>query len=97
MRVFLHPGAENDVEEAASLYEKTGSPALAAKFVAEFKRLSQFLLENPDIGAPRSHGRRSFSMSLFPYSVIYRPRADGIRVLVVKHDRRRPGHGGSRR
>ncbi len=33
----------------------------------------------------------------FPYTLIYREIASGIRVLVVKHDRRRPGYGSSRR
>ena len=37
MKISLHPAAEDDIEEAATFYEKTGSPALAAKFVAEFK------------------------------------------------------------
>ncbi len=35
-------------------------------------------------------------MSIFPYTVIYRTGADEIKVLVVKHDRKRPGYGGAR-
>jgi hypothetical protein len=35
-------------------------------------------------------------MNVFPYTVIYRLRADEVRGLVVKHDRKRPGHGGTR-
>jgi toxin ParE1/3/4 len=97
MKVFLHPAAESDIEEAAEFYERTGSPALAAKFVAEFKRVSQLLLEFPGIGSPRSRGRQGFSMSIFPYTVIYRSNAEGMMVLVVKHDSRRPGYGGSRK
>lgn len=97
MKISLHPAAEDEIEEAAAFYEKTGSPALAARFVAEFKRVSQLLLEFPGIGSPRSRGRRGFSMSMFPYTVIYRANAVGIMVLVVKHDSRRPGYGGSRR
>jgi toxin ParE1/3/4 len=93
MKISLHPAAERDVAEAAAFYEREGSPALAARFVAEFKRVSQMLLENPGFGAPRPGGRRSFSMKVFPY----RPISDGIRVLVVKHDKRRPSYGGSRR
>jgi toxin ParE1/3/4 len=62
MKVFLHPAAESDVEETAEFYERTGSPALAAKFVAEFKRVSLLLLAFPGIGSPRSRGRQGFSM-----------------------------------
>jgi plasmid stabilization system protein ParE len=97
MKVSLHPAAESDIQEAAEFYERTGSPALAAKFVAEFKRVSKLLLEFPGIGSPRSRGRQDFSMSIFPYTVIYRSSAEGIFVLVVKHDSRRPSYGGSRK
>lgn len=97
MRVSLHPGAERDVAEAAAFYAREGSSALAAKFVGEFKRLAMMLIENPEIGSPRSGGRRSFSMRIFPYLVIYRPIPDGIRILVVKHDRRQPNYGDFRK
>ncbi len=96
MKVTLHPGAETDVEEAAEFYEREGSAVLAARFLAEFKKLAMLLVEQPDIGAPRSKGRRSLSMSVFPYTVIYRAGAGEARILVVKHDKKRPGHGSAR-
>jgi toxin ParE1/3/4 len=92
-----HAAAEADVADAAEYYSRTGSPALAAKFVAEFKRVATLLLEFPGLGSPRSSGRQGFSMSTFPYTVIYRASVTGILILVVKHDSRRPGYGGSRR
>ena len=96
MKITLVPAAEQDLAEAASFYEKTGSAVVAAKFVAEFKRVAQVLLEFPGIGSPRARGRRGFSLSLFPYTVIYRQTNDGIAILVVKHDRRRPTHESQR-
>jgi toxin ParE1/3/4 len=96
MKITLHPGAEQDLQDAAAFYEREGSSALAARFVAEFKRLSSLLIEQPGIGSPRTKNRRGFSMSVFPYTVIYRAGADEIRVLVVKHDRKRPGYGSAR-
>ena len=96
MKVTLHPAAEQDVQEAAAFYEREGSSALAARFVAEFRHLASLLLEHPEIGAPRSQGRRGFPMGVFPYTVIYRAAGDEIKILVVKHDRRRPGYGGRR-
>jgi len=97
MKVALHPAAENDIAEAAEFYERTGSPALAAKFIAEPKRVSKLPLEFPGIGSPRSRGRQGFSMSMFPYTVVYRSSVEGVFVLVVKHHSRRPSHGGSRK
>ncbi len=96
MKVILHAAAEQDIQEAAAFYEREGTPMVAARFVAEFKRLATLLLEHPEIGSPRSDGRRGFSMSVFPYTVIYRASADEIKILVVKHDRKRPGFGAGR-
>jgi len=69
---------------------------VAARFVAEFKRFATLLLDHPQIGSPRTKGRRSFSMSVFPYAVIYRVNADEIKILVVKHDSKHPDFGGKR-
>jgi plasmid stabilization system protein ParE len=96
MSIELHPAAERDLEEAAAFYAGEGSPALAARFLAEFERVARMLHSNPGLGTPRTRGRRGFPTTDFPYTVIYRERSAGIRVLVVKHDRRHPGYGGSR-
>lgn len=96
MKVTLHPAAEQDIHEAAVFYEREGSALVAARFVAEFKRLATLLAEHPDIGSPRSNGRRGFAMSVFPYTVVYRVDGEEIKILVVKHDSRRPGFGGRR-
>jgi toxin ParE1/3/4 len=96
MKITLHPAAEQDLVEAATFYERKGSPALAARFVAEFKRMSALLAEQPEIGSPRNRGRRGFAMSVFPYTLVYKIFGEEIKILVVKHDSRRPGYGGSR-
>lgn len=82
MRVALHPAAEQDIQEAAAFYEREGSPIVAARFVAEVKRLAALLLEHPEIGSPRSNGRRGFSMSVFPYTVIYRVKLASLEFRV---------------
>ena len=97
MRVTLHPEAERDIEEAAEFYERQGSAVLAARFIFEFKNLTALLGQQPEIGSPRSAGRRGLCMNVFPYTVIYRASADEIKILVVKHDRKRPGYGAPRR
>ena len=96
MRVIVHPGAESDVADAAAFYEAEASRALAARFINEFGRVAGLLLASPGIGTPRSRGRRGFPLSGFPYTIVYREVHEGILVLVVKHDRRRPSFGTSR-
>lgn len=97
MTITLHPGALQDLDEAAAHYERESSPAVAARFLAEFERVAKLLHANPGIGTPRTRGRRGFPTTSYPYTVIYREAGGDIRILVVKHDRRRPGYGDPRR
>lgn len=97
MRVSIHPAAAQDIADAASFYEREGSPALAARFVAEFRKTTLLLSAQPGIGTPRSESTRGLTMNVFPYTVIYSTAENEIRVLVVKHDRKRPSFGVSRR
>jgi plasmid stabilization system protein ParE len=96
MRLTLQPQAEQDLAEAAAFYEREGSPTVAARFLKEFRRVSTLLQGFPDLGSPRNAGRRGITMNVFPYTVIYRHLPEEIRILVVKHDRRRPGYGARR-
>lgn len=96
MKVTLHPAAERDLEKAAEFYEREGSAALAARFVLEFRAATRLLLQHPEMGSRRLGGRRGLSMNVFPFTVIYRVSPDDIKILVVKHDRKRPSYGSSR-
>jgi toxin ParE1/3/4 len=93
----LHPLAAKDLHDAAAFYEQEVSQALAARFLAEFARVARLLAEHPGLGTPRGDSRRGFPMKGFPYTLIYRADEAGLLVLVVKHQRRRPGYGGARR
>ena len=96
MKATIHPDAAQDIAEAAAFYEREGSPQLAARFVAEVKRVIHLLLQNPEIGTPRPNGRRFFTTKVFPYGLIYRQVPEGIFILVVRRDRRRPKFGAER-
>lgn len=51
MKVTLHPDAEQDIMDAASFYEREGSPALAARFAREFSRIAELIGEYLELGA----------------------------------------------
>ena len=50
MTFSLHPGAEKDVAQAIDFYSKQAGPKVAARFLEEFERVANLLLENPRFG-----------------------------------------------
>ena len=93
MSYSLHPEVERDISEAAEHLERYGSPKTAARFVTEFEQVANLLVNHPGLGTPMSRGRRIYPFKVFKYSVVYRHEEEGVRILVVRHRRRRPGYG----
>ncbi len=62
----------------------------ANRFLIEFERICELLSANPELGIPTQGQRRRFPLHGFPYSIIYRPAPDGLRILVVRHQSRDP-------
>lgn len=96
MKVRLHPQAERYLLAVAEFHAREGSPAIARRFFRDFARVTALLEDQPSIGSPRSRDRRGLAMSTFPYTVVYRITGDEIMILLVKHNRRRPGFGAGR-
>jgi plasmid stabilization system protein ParE len=92
----IHRDAEVDLAAAVRFYKAEAGVGVARRFVAEFERVARLLEENPKIGTPGESGRRSFALAVFPYTIIYRQTETGIRVLVVRHQRRDPDFGAQR-
>lgn len=97
MTYSLHPGAEQDIADALDFYAEQAGPLVARRFLSEFERVAQLLVEHPGFGTPTPKGRRVFPLRVFPYSIVYRGLDAGIRIIVVRHQHRKPGYGGSRR
>jgi toxin ParE1/3/4 len=96
VQYWLHPDAEQDIADALNFYATHAGRSVAQRFLAEFERIATLLIENPGLGTPSSKGRRTFPLRVFPYSVVYRPLETGIRIIVVRHQHRKPGFGGAR-
>jgi toxin ParE1/3/4 len=97
VKYSLHPEAEHDIADATDFYSLSADGSVAERFVAEFERVALLLTRHPGLGTPDARGRRMFPLQVFPYVVVYRELQDGIRILIVRHQHRRPGFGGSRR
>lgn len=92
MTYSFHPEAEKELVEAFAFYRERGSNAVARAFLDELGRVASLLAANPSFGTPIGGGRRTFPLRRFPYSLIYRPAENGVRVLVVGHQHRKPGY-----
>lgn len=97
MSYSLHPEAEQDLADAMDFYVERAGALVAERFLAEFQRVAELLVEHPGFGTVTINGRRVFPLRVFPYSIVYRPLPSSIRIIVVRHQRRRPSFGGGRR
>jgi plasmid stabilization system protein ParE len=93
----LHPGAEQDIADALDSYAEQAGPIVAQRFFSEFERVANLLAEHSGLGTPTERRRGVFPLRVFPYSVVYRELENEILVVVVRHQRRKPGYGGARR
>lgn len=92
MKLVIVRAALDELQDAAAYYAATANVELALAFVAEFERAARTILANPSIAARFRGTRRRYFLRRFPYSIIYYPAADEIRVVAVAHQRRRPGY-----
>ena len=98
MTYSLHPGAEQDIADALDFYLDQAGLPVAQRFLDEFERVAKLLVTHPGLGTPITKGRRVFPLRVFPYSVVYRSlEAGSLRIIVVRHQHRKPGYGGARR
>ena len=93
----LHPGAEHDIANALDFYSEQAGTVVAERFLEEFERVVKLLVEHPGLGAPTTRGQRTFPLKVFPYSVVYRNLESSIRIIIVRHQHRKPGNAGGRR
>jgi plasmid stabilization system protein ParE len=73
---------------ALRFYKREAGKGVAARFLSDFERVISLLEAYPEIGTPTNEHRRSYSLTGFRYSVIYRHVEAGIRGLVKDPVRR---------
>ena len=96
MRRSIHPQAAKDLAQIAEFYCQSGSARLAARFLDEVERVANLLASESALGTPFDLPRRIHPLRVFPYSVVYRPIEQGIRLLAVRHQHRHPNFGKGR-
>lgn len=96
MNYWFHAGAEQDITDAQDFYEQHAGLQVATRFLDELQHVIELLLQHPGLGTPTTKNRRVFPLKAFPYSVVYRTQGEQLRILIVRHQRRKPGFASNR-
>ena len=96
MKYTLHPEAEADLAAIIERYLTNFGRKAAERFLDEYERVVGIVVENPGMGTKTSRGRRTYPFKAVPYLIIYRAEEQGVRILVVRHQHRKPSLGGRR-
>lgn len=97
--VIFHPLVQRDLLSVLGYYEEESGLELADRFFDAFLAIIDLAEANPRRYHPvegSPHFRRA-PIPRFPFHFIYRETAYGIRVSVLRHDKRHPAFGMRRR
>ena len=97
MQLEFHRAIAADVSRIADYYEEAGGESLASEFLTDLWSCFQKAADSPGAYAPQEAGLRRVNLDRFPYHFLFRIVDDRVRILVVRHHRRRPSWGRRRR
>ncbi len=97
MRPVFHPRVYADLAKIMEYYERVATPELADDFYREFRLFVEEAVGRPESFALRERDIRRANLRRFPYHFLFRVTGDAVRILVVRHHRRRPSFGVRRR
>ena len=95
MRLEFHPAVQRDLTDALDYYRNEGGPHVSERFEKEFRACLTAIKAAPARFAlyPGSETLRRIRLPNFPYIIVYRERAEVVRVTVFKHEKRHPRFG----
>ena len=88
-RIYFHEVAEQEFNEAASYYNAQ-SQGLASSFLDEVEHGIDQIREYPEAAPLVNRLVRRKLVRRFPYSIMYSVQPDGIRILAIANQKRRP-------
>lgn len=97
MRLEFHKQVASDISRIMDYYEHVAGPELADEFYAELRSSFQKAADSPESYRVRERDLRRVNLDRFPYHFLFRIVGDGVRILVVRHHKRRPSLGAHRR
>ncbi len=97
MLLEFHPQVAIDISRIMDYYEGVAGPKLADEFYSELRPSFQKAADSPETYDIREYDLRRVNLERFPYHFLFRIVRDRVRILVVRHHRRRPSLGLHRR
>jgi len=91
IKVEFHPEAEQELSEAKSWYRersKLAARAFATAIATAFLHITASPMRWPETRP----GERRYVLTRFPFSILYRLRANVVFVTAIAHQKRRPGY-----
>jgi toxin ParE1/3/4 len=89
--VIFIPSATLDMIEAAD-YLDTQLEGFGDIFLEDVTTATEIISEFPECASVSRGSTRRKVLLRFPYSLLYRINANGIHILAVAHNRRKPGY-----
>jgi toxin ParE1/3/4 len=83
------PSAGEEMTEAALFYEAARS-GLGSVFLDDIQHAIDTARTHPEVGESVAHGFRRVLARRFPFSIVYAVEPEGIAVVAIAHQRRRP-------
>jgi len=97
MKVEYHPAIKHELQEIVKCYNRC-SQGLGTEFLSEFELQILNISSMPTQWMIVKDNIRRSLMKRFPYAIYFRAlKNDVLRVMIVKHQRRHPNYGQSRR
>ena len=93
MRLEFHRQIASDIFRIMDYYEDVAGSKLADEFYAELRTFFQKAADHPEAYDIHDRDLRRVNLERFPYHFLFRIGRDRVRILVVRHHRRRPSPG----
>ena len=84
---------QRDMREILRYYQEEASGQIADRFFQTFVRFVERAAGNPTQSHTITPILRRADLPDFPYHFLYKPTTAGIRVLVLRHNKRNPTYG----
>ena len=95
MKSRFHELAASELAEAVAHYDST-TEGLGTRLLAEMRAAVMHIESFPDSSPVIAHAVRRKVLAKFPYDVFYTLEENGVIILSIAHERRRPGFWQSR-